>query len=232
MADGPAAPPVREWVDFKAAAHASAVGKCLLTQLDPDRRRDHVARYRPARLTPRTITDSRVLFNALDAIAPGAPVYDLREYSPGVVCSAVPIATGDCAGSLALSLPATHAHRLHEATEALRRKAVPVLLALLLSGAIPPDAAPAVPAAVPAADPPGVTPETLRHLRMLFRTPLTRSTASPADPHLVSDTAAEAAYFFDPLPRSDTPRLSLPRTFAPLTPGSLPTADRLLVLST
>lgn len=228
MADGPAAPPVREWVDFRAAAHASAVGKCLLAQLDHDRRRDHVARYRPARLTPRTITDSRVLFSALDGLAPGAPVYDLREYSPGVVCSAVPIATGDSAGSLALSLPATHAHRLPEATQALRRKAVPVLLALLLSGAIPPDAAPGG----PAPDPSRTTPETLRHLRMLFRTPLTRGAASPADPHLVSDTAAEAAYFFAPLPESDPPRLSLPRTFAPLTPGSLPTADRLLVLST
>ncbi|MCF3183144.1 IclR family transcriptional regulator, partial [Streptomyces polychromogenes] len=137
MADGPGAPPVREWVDFRDAAHASAVGKCLLTQLDHEVRADHVARHRPARLTPHTITDSRVLFSALDAVAPGAPVFDLREYSPGVVCSAVPIATGGAAGSLALSLPATHAHRLREATEALRRKAVPVLLALLLSGAIP-----------------------------------------------------------------------------------------------
>ncbi len=240
MADGPGAPPVQEWVDFKAAAHASAVGKCLLTQLDADRRRDHVARYRPARLTPQTITDSRVLFTALDAVAPGAPVFDLREYSPGVVCSAVPIATGDAAGSLALSLPATHAHRLYEATEALRRKAVPVLLALLLSGAIPPDAPvgataaddPDAPATAPAPHPSGVTPETLRHLRMLFRTPLTRSTASPADPHLVSDTASEAAYFFDPLPESDPPRLSLPVTFAPLTPGTLRTAEGLVVLST
>ncbi|QEV49681.1 hypothetical protein CP980_06205 [Streptomyces vinaceus] len=231
MADGPGAPPVREWVDFKAAAHASAVGKCLLTQLDADRRRDHVARHRPARLTPRTITDSRTLFTALDALAPGAPVFDLREYSPGVVCSAVPIATGGAAGSLALSLPARHAHRLHEATEALRRKAVPVLLALLLSGAIPPDA-PAARASAPAPRPSGVTPETLRHLRMLFRTPLTRPTASPADPHLVSDTASEAAYFFDPLPESEEPRLSLPVTFAPLSPGTLPTAKGLVVLST
>ncbi|MDA5286842.1 IclR family transcriptional regulator C-terminal domain-containing protein, partial [Streptomyces sp. Isolate_45] len=105
MADGPGAPPVREWVDFRAAAHASAVGKCLLTQLDHDGRADHVARHRPARLTPRTITDSRVLFSALDAVTPGAPVFDLREYSPGVVCAAVPITTGDAAGSLALSLP-------------------------------------------------------------------------------------------------------------------------------
>ncbi|RSS82727.1 hypothetical protein EF903_26840 [Streptomyces sp. WAC05292] len=260
MADGPAAPPVREWVDFTAAAHASAVGKCLLTQLDPDGRRDHVARHRPTRLTPRTITDSRALFSALDAVAPGAPVFDLREYSPGVVCSAVPIAAGAAAGSLALSLPATHAHRLHEATAALRRKAVPVLLALLLSGAIPPDA----PADGPGAGRPGspgdagrasgrterpgrgsgpapaaapqptrVTAETLRHLRSLFRTPLVgAAAAAAAGPHLVSDPAAEAAYLFEAGPDGGPPRLALPRTFAPLMPGSLRTREGLVVLGT
>ncbi|MEU9232323.1 IclR family transcriptional regulator C-terminal domain-containing protein [Streptomyces subrutilus] len=254
MADGPGTPPVREWVDFRAAAHASAVGKCLLTQLDHDRRADHVARHRPARLTPRTITDSRALFSALDSVAPGAPVFDLLEYSPGVVCSAIPIATGDAAGSLALSLPAAHAHRLAPATAALRRKAVPVLLALLLSGAIPPDA-PAAPSgtqAPPAAgtpdapDPSGadpaassprpepgrapLTPETLRHLRRLFRTPLTGTTGSPAGPHLVSDTTSAAAYLFDALPDTGQPCLSLPHTFTQVAPGTLATPTGLVVL--
>ncbi|MBT2480692.1 hypothetical protein J7E94_21225 [Streptomyces sp. ISL-94] len=247
MADGPAAPPVREWVDFRAAAHASAVGKCLLTQLDHDRRADHVARHRPARLTPQTITDSRALFTALDAVAPGAPVFDLLEYSPGVVCSAVPIAAGDAAGSLALSLPATHAHRLRSATETLRRKAVPVLLALLLTGAIPPATPPAPdPAsqdstASPSPDPLSrqpqrtrgpVTPETLRHLRRLFRTPLTGTTPSPAGPHLVSDTTAAAAYLFDAAPDTGPPRLSLPHTFTEVTPGTLTTPAGLVVLHT
>ncbi len=254
MADGPGTPPVREWVDFRAAAHASAVGKCLLTQLDHDRRADHVARHRPARLTPRTITDSRALFTALDSVAPGAPVFDLLEYSPGVVCSAIPIATGDAAGSLALSLPAAHAHRLAPATAALRRKAVPVLLALLLSGAIPPDA-PAAPVgteAPPAAgtpdapDPSGaeppassprpepgrapLTPETLRHLRRLFRTPLTGTTGSPAGPHLVSDTTSAAAYLFDARPDTGQPCLSLPHTFTQVAPGTLATPTGLVVL--
>ncbi|GAA2638823.1 hypothetical protein GCM10010425_48150 [Streptomyces spororaveus] len=225
MADGPATPPVREWVDFRAAAHASAVGKCLLTQLDHDRRADHVARHRPARLTPRTITDSRVLFSALDAVAPGAPVFDLREYAPGVVCSAVPISAGDAAGSLALSLPASHAHRLGAATETLRRKAVPVLLALLLTGAIPPDAPDAEPSPQAPPDPAQapVTPETLRHLRRLFRTPLTGTTATPGGPHLVSDTGSAAAYLFEPAVDGEHPRLALPHTFTPLAPGTLAT---------
>ncbi|WUG89763.1 hypothetical protein OHU74_30150 [Streptomyces sp. NBC_00454] len=263
MADGPGAPPVREWVDFRDAAHASAVGKCLLSQLDHDGRADHVARHRPARLTERTITDSRALFTALDAVAPGSPVFDLREYSPGVVCAAVPLALGDTVGSLALSLPGAHAHRLRPATEALRRKAVPVLLALLLAGAIPPDAAPGAdpvtdpaadagpgrdagtgpgadpdateprePGPQPAAEPVPVSAETLRHLRRLFRTPLTRAAQEADGPHLVSDSASEAAYLFDAPPDGDFPGLALPRTFAPLVPGSLRTAEGLVVLRT
>ncbi|MEU8461159.1 IclR family transcriptional regulator C-terminal domain-containing protein [Streptomyces sp. NPDC029003] len=237
MADGPGAPPVREWVDFRAAAHASAVGKCLLTQLDHHGRADHVTRHRPARLTARTITDSRTLFGALDALTPGAPVFDLREYSPGVVCAAVPIATGGAAGSLALSLPASHAHRLPSATEALRHKAVPVLLALLLSGAIPPDPPPppgprrthTPPHAHPAGPAPStrITPETLRLLGRLFRTPLTRVTAQDG-PHLVNDPASAAAYLFEAEP--DPTRLTLPRTFTDITPGSLPHPDGLVVL--
>ncbi|MER5933494.1 IclR family transcriptional regulator C-terminal domain-containing protein [Streptomyces sp. NPDC002054] len=206
MATGPAAPPVNEWFDFRMAAHASAVGKCLLTQLDHDDRADHVARYKPARLTASTITDSRVLFNALDAVAPGEPVFDLREYSPGVVCSAVPIATGDEAGCLALSLPALHAHRLPAATGALRRKTVPVLLALLLTGALPPDGA---------AD---GSPETLRHLRSVFRTPLPAA-ADSVGPHLVSDAASATAYLFDaPEPEAARPVLALPHAFTPFAP--------------
>ncbi|MFD3781040.1 IclR family transcriptional regulator C-terminal domain-containing protein, partial [Streptomyces sp. NPDC058612] len=140
MTDGPGTPPVREWADFRAAAHAGAVGTRPLTRLDHDRRAGYVARHRPDRPTPRTITDVRTLFTALDALSPGAAVFDLREYAPGVVCPAVPIGAGDAAGSLALSLPAAHAHRLRPAIGTPRGQAVPVLLALLLSGAIPPDA--------------------------------------------------------------------------------------------
>lgn len=137
----------------------------------------------------------------------------------------MPIATGIAAGSLALSLPASHAHRLGAATETLRRKAVPVLLALLLTGAIPPDA-PAVaaeeaaPVGRPRPMPAPVTPETLRHLRRLFPTPITGGSAAAGGPHLVSDTAAAAAYLFDAVPDTDQARLSLPLTFTSLPRGA------------
>ncbi|MFE2274099.1 hypothetical protein ACFXB4_33345 [Streptomyces lavendulae] len=233
-ADGPGAPPVRQWVDFRAAVHAGPVGTCPPARPDHRDRADRPARHRPARPAARPVTDGRTLLGALDALAPCAPVFDLREYSPGAVGAALPITA---AGSLALLLPAGHAHRLRSATETLRRRAVPVLLALLLSGAIPPDPAPP-PAPARSAGPPGpasatrMTPETLRLLGRLFRTPLTRATA-PEGPHLVSDPATAAAYLFEAAaapPDPDRPRLALPRTFTQVTPGTLPAPNGLVVL--
>ncbi|MFE6911969.1 IclR family transcriptional regulator [Streptomyces erythrochromogenes] len=52
-ADSPTAPAVHEWVDFREAAHASAVGKALLVQLD-HAERDHLGRHRMAAFTPPT----------------------------------------------------------------------------------------------------------------------------------------------------------------------------------
>ncbi|MER5974131.1 IclR family transcriptional regulator C-terminal domain-containing protein [Streptomyces sp. NPDC002055] len=131
-ADGPRAPKVNEWVDFRSAAHASAVGKCLLTQLDHNGRRDHLSRHKTARLTSRTITSEKVLFTKLDNQPPTVPVLDLQEYAVGTVCAAVPITAGQAVGCLALSLPIEHAHRLRKAADALNRKAAPVLLSLAI----------------------------------------------------------------------------------------------------
>lgn len=132
MADGPHTPKVNEWVDFRSAAHASAVGKCLLTQLDQNGRRDHLSRHKIARLTSRTITSEKVLFSKLDSQPPTVPVLDLREYAVGTVCAAVPLTAGSAVGCLALSLPIEHAHRLRSAADALNRKAAPVVLSLAL----------------------------------------------------------------------------------------------------
>ncbi|MFE4870735.1 IclR family transcriptional regulator [Streptomyces sp. NPDC056682] len=131
-ADGPRAPKVNEWVDFKSAAHASAVGKCLLTQLDQNGRRDHLSRHKIARLTSRTITNERVLFSKLDSQPATVPVLDLQEYAVGTVCAAVPLTAGSAVGCLALSLPIEHAHRLRAAAETLNRRAAPVVLSLAI----------------------------------------------------------------------------------------------------
>ncbi|MDF3297687.1 IclR family transcriptional regulator [Streptomyces tropicalis] len=131
-ADGPATPAVNEWVDFRQSAHATAVGKSLLTQLDHDGRRDHLARHRPARLTSRTMTSDRLLLARLEAQPATVPVLDLQEYAIGTVCAAVPITAGSAVGCLALSLPVEHAHRLRRAADELNRSAAPVLLSLTL----------------------------------------------------------------------------------------------------
>ncbi|MFF3844691.1 IclR family transcriptional regulator [Streptomyces sp. NPDC002328] len=131
-ADSPAAPAVNEWVDFRSCAHATALGKSLLGQLDHNGRRDHLSRHKMARLTSRTITSDKLLLSRLEAQPATVPVLDLQEYAVGTVCAAVPLTAGSAAGCLALSLPVRHAHRLRQAAETLNRGAAPVLLSLAL----------------------------------------------------------------------------------------------------
>ncbi|MCX5300324.1 helix-turn-helix domain-containing protein [Streptomyces sp. NBC_00193] len=136
-ADSPTAPAVHEWVDFREAAHASAVGKALLAQLDDDERRDHLHRHRMEAFTPHTITSPDILFNELDTRHPGEPLLDLQEYALGTVCAAVPIRTGPEPECVALSLPSPDPHKLQQAARVLRNEAIAVLLALLVGGAHP-----------------------------------------------------------------------------------------------
>ncbi|MEV0375103.1 IclR family transcriptional regulator C-terminal domain-containing protein [Streptomyces sp. NPDC050636] len=130
---GPQAPAVKEWVDFRDAAHASAVGKSLLAQLDFDGRMNHLARYRPIKLTDRTITNPRALFEALDGHGPQAAQFDLLEYSHLEVCAAFPLGIPGRATCVALSLPAGQRHRLLPAARALSERSAGLLLALLLT---------------------------------------------------------------------------------------------------
>ncbi|MEU6390632.1 IclR family transcriptional regulator C-terminal domain-containing protein [Streptomyces sp. NPDC046939] len=131
-AAGPEAPAVNEWVDFRVSAHASAVGKSLLGQLDDNGRRDHLSRHKMARLTSRTITSEKVLLSKLATQPATVPVLDIQEYAVGTVCAAVPITAGASVGCLALSLPLNRAHRLHDAATHLNRSAAPVLLSLTI----------------------------------------------------------------------------------------------------
>ncbi|MET9962302.1 IclR family transcriptional regulator C-terminal domain-containing protein [Streptomyces sp. NPDC006326] len=133
-ADSPTAPLVEEWVDFRAAAHASAVGKALLTQLEDEDRRDHLARHRMERFTPHTLTSERTLFHQLDVRLPNDPLLDLQEYAMGTVCAAVPITAGPNAECVALSMPAPDPHRLKQAARILQSEAAAVLLALIVTG--------------------------------------------------------------------------------------------------
>lgn len=128
--DTPSVPKVNEWVDFRSAAHATAIGKCLLSQLDDDGRQEHFTRHKAARLTSRTITDRRALLSSLDRQPARTPVLDLQEYAVGTLCAAVPLTAGSTVGCLALSLPVGQAGRLRQAAEKLSRQAAPALLSL------------------------------------------------------------------------------------------------------
>jgi DNA-binding IclR family transcriptional regulator len=130
FADGPKAPKVNEWVDFRSAAHASAVGKCLLSQLDHNGRREHLSRHRPARLTSRTEIDDRVLLTKLERQPASIPTLDLQEYAVGTVCAAIPVTIGSTVACLALSMPYAQAHRLRPAVDTLHERAAPVLLSM------------------------------------------------------------------------------------------------------
>ncbi|MFF4647684.1 IclR family transcriptional regulator C-terminal domain-containing protein [Streptomyces sp. NPDC001389] len=132
-ASGPTAPPVIEKVPFAEVAHASAVGKSLLAQLDFAGRMDHLARYRPRALTGRTITDPGRLFAELDVNGPQAGQFDLLEYSEREVCAAFPLAMPGRAACIALSLPAHLYPRLLETAHALSQDSAGILLALLLA---------------------------------------------------------------------------------------------------
>lgn len=131
-AHGPDTPPVNQWVDFRSAGHATAIGKCLLSQLDHDARKDHLARHRTPRLTSRTITDEKVLLNSLERQPASVPTLDIQEYAVGTVCAAVPVMAGASIGCLALSLPVEDAHRLRRAAELLRYQAAPTMISLAI----------------------------------------------------------------------------------------------------
>ncbi|MBT2539766.1 hypothetical protein J7E99_03360 [Streptomyces sp. ISL-44] len=215
-------PPVREYIPFRYAGHATAVGKSLLGQLDPAGQADHVSRYKTEAFTERTITNPRALLDRLSRLRPGAPVYDAFEYGADWCCSAVAVSIGSEAGSLALSLPADHIHRLGDTTQQLRRKAVPIMLVLLLAGEIPAEGPEQETDPSPLArttDDGIITPGALVRLRRMFTKPLISATAirttaqAWSGPHLVTDESSPNVYYFDAAPRPmQNAALTLPQT--------------------
>ena len=134
IADSPRAPRVNLWVGFEDAAHATAIGKCVLRQLDEEARLDYLARHPLAELTPNTITDRRELLRVLRAL--GELSFDREEYALGTDCLAVPVtdAGGTVAGALAISCRAGDLPRLQTAVPRLRATAALIQRAFTLTG--------------------------------------------------------------------------------------------------
>ncbi|MFE5216223.1 MULTISPECIES: IclR family transcriptional regulator [unclassified Streptomyces] len=120
VSDSPEAPAVEEWADFRETGHAHAIGQCLLSQLDEDTRRDHLARYPAQAITPYTVRDNDALLRRLGRTRRMEAVVERQEYALGTVCAAVPITVGTTAATMAISLPARHADRLLPAAERLQ----------------------------------------------------------------------------------------------------------------
>lgn len=124
IVDSPRAPRVDVWVGFEDAGHATALGKCVLRELDDEARGDYLSRHPLVDLTPRTVTSAAELLRRLDATAADAPVTDLEEYALGTVCLAVPVYSGDQLGSLGVSLQAGRAERAARLKE-IRERLLP-----------------------------------------------------------------------------------------------------------
>ncbi|MFE5729354.1 MULTISPECIES: IclR family transcriptional regulator [unclassified Streptomyces] len=120
VADTPSAPAVEEWADFRETAHAHAIGQCLLSQLDPKTRQDHLDRHPVESITPYTVSNQSALLERLGGLGRMEPLVERQEYALGTVCAAIPITAGSTAAAMAISLPLHQQERLLPAVVQLR----------------------------------------------------------------------------------------------------------------
>jgi len=87
--------------------HCTALGKCILSILPDQRTKSLLARLKLDRLTARTITDRRVLWDQIALIRDRNIGLDREEYEEGLICVAVPlrISSLDFYGAISLSGP-------------------------------------------------------------------------------------------------------------------------------
>jgi DNA-binding IclR family transcriptional regulator len=121
VVDSPTAPRVDLWVGFHDAAHATALGKAVLSALDDAGRRDYLAGHALPDLTPHTVTDRGLLLRQLDRGS--AYSLDREEYALGTACVAAAVPSPSLVAAVAVSVPARQLHRVVEHGDALRRAA-------------------------------------------------------------------------------------------------------------
>ncbi|GAB3662608.1 IclR family transcriptional regulator C-terminal domain-containing protein [Actinocorallia lasiicapitis] len=131
VADGPRTPRVDLWVGLDDAAHATAIGKCILGQLEDDRRRDYLSRHPLVDLTPHTITSADRLLRML---RPSGVSLDKEEYAIGTGCAAVPVTDdeGGVVGALAVSCRAGRLGHVQANVQRMQEVAARIGLALTL----------------------------------------------------------------------------------------------------
>jgi IclR family transcriptional regulator, acetate operon repressor len=121
--DCPRTPRIDVWVGYRDAAHATALGKCVLAFLDPAERAGYLARHPPYALTPRTITDGHALLRSLEHARSAELAVDDEEYLVATAGAAVPILTREVIGAVALSFPRRRLAELDRIVPVLRATA-------------------------------------------------------------------------------------------------------------
>jgi len=113
---------LRSHVGLRLPVHATALGKCLLAQLDDDAARDAAGREPYETLTGRTVTGWKGLRTNLERIRRDGVAYSREEFEIGLHSIAVPLPwmQGDGPVALNVSLPASRGGR--EATAGLVRE--------------------------------------------------------------------------------------------------------------
>jgi DNA-binding IclR family transcriptional regulator len=113
---------LRGHAGLRLPVHATALGKCLLAQLDDDAARRAAGDEPYDKLTDRTITGWRKLRANLERIRREGVAYSREEFEIGLHSLAVPLAwvEGDSPVALNVSLPSSRAGR--EATTKLVRE--------------------------------------------------------------------------------------------------------------
>jgi len=131
IVDAATHPRVALWVGVQDSAHATALGKQILANLDSDQLNDYLSRHQLPELTQHTISNRRMLMQEL--AGGGDAIVDRQEYALGSVCLAVPVLTDDAVCSLAISLP-TDDRRIADLTDITDKlRAVAASLSLQLS---------------------------------------------------------------------------------------------------
>ncbi len=134
IVDSAKAPSIDLWVGIHDSAHATALGKCILSALDEPERQDYLARHPLHALTRRTVTDRSVLEHEISKTSMIAR--DQEEYALGVQCLAAPVVTPKFLGAVAVARgPAQRSAAVEgEVTQALTRAAQRIQRSMALVG--------------------------------------------------------------------------------------------------
>lgn len=117
VVEAPGSPPLEDLiVGFNDAAHATALGKALLSTLSTPRRRRYLHDSGLRRFTPMTITGTNVLLDELSACGVDGLFTETEQYRDGVGCVAMLVRRGDEQGWWALGMS-------HRATQVPRLRA-------------------------------------------------------------------------------------------------------------